>query len=176
MLDSDLKRLAHYNLVYTTRSEFRNRKTTYKIMSRSLPALEICTRSGGTSDNGTGRGQGILWKLMDGRTVKEDTVGCGKHFVVEWISCTTRMSDEGPNSISSCTGNEGAKSPSEGTRGGGSRRRDSLECNRMRWGVPNDGRVRDSETEDTVAGGLEGKIKSWDAASHEIGSALALVR
>jgi len=43
---------------------------------------EICTRSGGMSDNGILRGRGIVRKLIDGRTVKEDAAEYGTHPVV----------------------------------------------------------------------------------------------
>ena len=78
-------------------------------MSRSPPAMgESCTRSGGRSDNGAWRGRGIARKWMDGRTVKEDTVGRGTSSVVPWVSCGTDTSDEVSNSISSCTRDEDA--------------------------------------------------------------------
>ena len=72
-------------------------------MSKSFPAVkETCACSGGISDNGTQRGWGIVWKWMDGRIVKEDTVRRGAYPVVPGIPCATEASDEEPSTISSC--------------------------------------------------------------------------
>jgi len=99
---------------------------------------------------------------MDGRTVKEDTVGWGADSVVEWGSCTFETSDEGPSAISSCTRDKGVKGRSYEARGDGGGREevDSLEFDQARRGVPNDGRVGDSENGNPMAGGLEGKVRT----------------
>ena len=65
-------------------------------MPRSAPATEeSCMRSGGMSDNGIRRGRGIGGKWMDGRTVKEDTAGCGTRPAVLWTFRVTEASEEG---------------------------------------------------------------------------------
>ena len=98
---------------------------------------------------------------MDGRTVKEDTAGCGTHSVVAWMSCTAETSDEGSSNVSLCTRDDGTKGRSYGARGGGGKEEaGSLEFDQVMRGVPKDGCVRDPENENPIAGGLEGEVQT----------------
>lgn len=78
---------------------------------------------------------------MDGRIVKEDTVGRRTHFVALWTSCTAEISDEGRGSSSSWMRGEsshgsratGVEGPSRGV-GDGEREEPSLESDQVSRG------------------------------------------
>ena len=103
---------------------------------------EICTCSGGMSDNGTRRGRGMVRKWMDGRIVKEDATERGMHSTVSWIFCTTETFDGGPSAISlriqgessqgSCVA--GVEGRSQGAGGVEKKELGSLELGRGRSG------------------------------------------
>jgi len=110
-------------------------------MSRSLLEMqETCILSGRMSDNGIQRGQGMLWKWMDGRIVKDDPMGCETYSITLG---TTETPDEGHNTIALCRGGESSRGSHvvdfEGRRSQGARERereeaDSLGLDRARTG------------------------------------------
>ena len=118
---------------------------------------EICTRSGGVSDNGTLGGRGTVRKCIDGRTVEEDTAECGTHPAVLRTFPMTEASEKGIRRGFSI----GVKGCSRGV--GGWEREEAegpLELGRTRREVSNTGRVRDSENEGPTAGSFGSKVQT----------------
>ena len=145
--------------------KFESRRSTHMVMSRSFSAMEeTCTYSGGTNDNGTRRGRGIVWKWRDGRTVKEDPLRRGTRST--WMSCTTETFDGGTSATSLCVRGEGShgsrvvgfEGRSRGAMDGEMGEADSLESDQVRRGRSSDGLVGGSENQSADV--WEGEVRT----------------